>query len=185
MTMLTSDQANMVVVVLVLISTVFSSFPTAVVADANFIAQVCQKAQMDGSQCVEVLSTDPRSFNATSYEDLASISLDIATSTCRDVAKGIHDEASKHDYRSAVGEILGKCGEYYDQAKYSLKDARESFDKRTYIKAMEEAVDAEDYADECEQAFSNANLTSIVAAQDERMRQRCVVAVDLLGLLVK
>jgi pectinesterase inhibitor-like protein len=115
------------VVVLVIIFTIVPSFPTTVVADANFIAQVCKKTKEANGDCVEVLSADPRSFNATSMREL--VSLDIATSATSDVAKGIDDEAAKHDERSPLGEALIDCAGYYGQAEQPLEDARESFDR--------------------------------------------------------
>ncbi|CAM0911777.1 unnamed protein product [Alopecurus aequalis] len=183
MASLASGNGTMAVVVLVLIFTIISSFPAAVVADANFIAQVCKNIEMANGHCVEVLSTDRRSFNATTTRDLASISLDIAISTRRGVAKGIDDEASKHDERSPLGEALVDCANYYGQAEQPLDDARESFDKGEYREAMDRAAEAEDAGDQCEQAFSDRELTSRVAALDERMKQRCDVAADLMDLL--
>jgi pectinesterase inhibitor-like protein len=115
--------------------------------------------------------------------ELASISLDIATSATSDVAKGIDDEAAKHDERSPLGEALIDCAGYYGQAEQPLEDARESFDRGAYREAEQYAVEAEDAGDRCERAFSDRELTSVVAVLDERMRHRCDVAANLIDLL--
>jgi pectinesterase inhibitor-like protein len=176
-TLASGTNTTMAVVMLVLILIIVSSFSVAVVGDAKFIAQVCKNIEETNGHCVEVLRSDPRSFNATSTRDLASISLDIATSTRRDVAKGIDDE------RSPVGEALIDCASYYAYAEQPLEDARESFDKGAYREAMDGAGEAEDAGDRCEQAFSDRELASVVAALDERMKQRCDVAALLIDLL--
>ncbi|KAM3039348.1 hypothetical protein ACUV84_022361 [Puccinellia chinampoensis] len=181
--MATLASGNAATVVLVLIFTIISSFPAAVDADAKFIAKVCKNIEEANGHCVEVLSTDRRSFNATTFEELASISLDIATSTRREVAQGIDDEARKHDERSPVGEALTECANWYGAAEQPLENARKSFDDRAYRAAMDEAGDAGDAADNCEQAFSDRELTSRVAALDDRMKQRCDVASLLMDLL--
>jgi pectinesterase inhibitor-like protein len=182
-TLASGTNTTMAVVMLVLILIIVSSFSVAVVADAKFIARVCKNIEETNGHCVEVLRSDPRSFNATSTRDLASISLDIATSTRRAVAKGIDDEASKHDERSPVGEALIDCASYYAYAEQPLEDARESFDKGAYREAMDGAGEAEEAGDRCEQAFSDRELASVVAALDERMNQRCDVAALLIDLL--
>jgi pectinesterase inhibitor-like protein len=181
---LATSHAIVAIAVLVLVSTVITSFPAAVMADANFIAKVCRSIKVSTSHCVEVLSTDPRSFKASRFEDLVSIGLDIATSTRTDVAKGIDGEARKHDKRSPLGQALTDCANYYGYAVNPLENARESLSNRSYLQAQAEAAEAEDAAEKCEQGFSRRNLTSVVVTLDEKMRQRCELAYDLIGLLI-
>jgi pectinesterase inhibitor-like protein len=166
--------------------TIISSFPAAVVADLNFIRWVCSNADPDtNGTCVEVLSTDPRSFNTTKFEDLASIGLDIATSTRNEVANGIDAEATKHDERSPLGLALVDCANYYSYAVDPLENARESFNNGAILASANYVDEAGSASNKCEQAFSDRELTSVVAELDRRMRQRCDVAYNLIDLLYK
>ena len=65
----------------------------------------------------------------------------------------------------------------------TIRRVAEGFNNGEYLQAQDEAAEADDAADKCEQAFSDRKLTSVVTALDERMRQRCEVAADLLDLL--
>ncbi|KAJ1269451.1 hypothetical protein BS78_07G212800 [Paspalum vaginatum] len=168
--------------VVLLVVAASSSLLPATLATAGFVASTCKSS--DNPQCVAVLGTDPRSVNATTVQELASIALDIATATARDSSSYLSTEADKHD-RTDVGDALSDCVGYYGGAIDALETARESFDGGDYSEAEKQTDAAEDAGDRCEQAFTDRHLNdqSTVSDVDKRMKDRTSVAGDLIDLL--
>ena len=153
----------------------------AALADADFVASTCKSS--DNTRCAAVLGADPRSANATTVRELASIALDVAAAAARAASGFLSGEADRRD-RTDVGDALGDCVGYYGGATDALEAAREDFDAGAYGEAEEEAGDAEGAADRCEQAFTDRRLeTSTVSDVDKRMKDRASVAGDLIDLL--
>jgi len=171
-------KAGMVIGLLSVAAT--ASLPAAL-ADADFVASTCKSS--DNPQCAAVLGADPRSANATTVRELASIALDVAAAAARAASGFLSGEADRRD-RTDVGDALGDCVGYYGGATDALEAAREDFDAGAYGEAEEEAGDAEGAADRCEQAFTDRRLeTSTVSDVDKRMKDRASVAGDLIDLL--
>jgi len=153
----------------------------AALADTDFVASTCKSS--DNLRCAAVLGADPRSANATTVRELASIALDVAAAAARAASGFLSGEADRRD-RTDVGDALGDCVGYYGGATDALEAAREDFDAGAYGEAEEEAGDAEGAADRCEQAFTDRRLeTSTVSDVDKRMKDGASVAGDLIDLL--
>ncbi|KAL6661910.1 hypothetical protein ACP70R_001294 [Stipagrostis hirtigluma subsp. patula] len=165
--------------IVALLAAAAASLPAAV-ADANFVAETCRSS--DNPQCVAVLSTDPRSVNATTVHELASIGLDIATANARKSFDFVSDEASKR-FASDYRDPLNECVSWYNSGIDDLSKARKSFDAGSYNGAEEHTSLAEDVGDHCEQAFTDRHLKSVVSDVDKRMKEWSSVASDLIDLL--
>ncbi|KAF7026721.1 hypothetical protein CFC21_038817 [Triticum aestivum] len=75
--------------VLVVLATLSYGLPAAR-SDIDFIARTCKKTT-NPALCVAVLSADPKSSHASTEHDLASVALQIATSTAKKNAAVICD----------------------------------------------------------------------------------------------
>ncbi|RLN04205.1 Pectinesterase inhibitor [Panicum miliaceum] len=172
-----AKQAAMAIVLLAVAAA--ASLPAAL-ADADLVASTCKSS--DNPQCAAVLGADPRSANATTVREFASIALDVAAAAARDASGFLSGEAARRD-RTDVGDALSDCVGYYGGAIDALETAREDFDAGAYGEAEKEAGDAEGAADSCEQAFTDRRLESTVSDVDRRMKDRASVAGDLIDLL--
>ncbi|KAL6900680.1 hypothetical protein ACP4OV_005356 [Aristida adscensionis] len=104
-------------------------FPGAVVGDANFVASTCKSS--DNAHCVEVLGSDPRSVNATTVKEHASIALDVAGKNADACMRAIGYKAVHNS--SGDRDALRVCADtYYLAALNDLDDARPSFDEGSY-----------------------------------------------------
>lgn len=171
-----SASATRVVAILVFLSAV--SLPGAL-ADADFIAQTCKSA--DNEQCVAVLSADPRSANATTVRDLASIAMDIALSNADDSFNKVHDAYMKSRDDSQM-KALYLCLGIYSDGFTDLRHAQENLASGDLSAAEDLAASAEDVGDECEKTFAdNGAPSDVVAAIDRRMKDLCGLAGDLIN----
>jgi len=71
-----ASKPTIIAVVAIVLLGIAASVVPAAVADAGFVESTCKSS--DNPNCVAVLGTDPRSANATTVVELASIGLDIA-----------------------------------------------------------------------------------------------------------
>jgi pectinesterase inhibitor-like protein len=168
--------------VLVVLAAVFPGLPTAH-ADAGFISSACKKTK-NPSQCVAVLSSDPRTANASTEHDLASIALQIATDTTEHNGEVIENLA-KNNQDTPEGDALNVClGAYGDAANDLDIDARPSFDSGDYAGTWKLLSGAKGVGELCENAFKGVSKKSPVTDIDRQMTERCDVACDLVDLLI-
>ncbi|XBI23127.1 hypothetical protein VPH35_064061 [Triticum aestivum] len=135
--------------------------------DANFISQVCS-AVREHPNCVEVPSSDPRRVNATIRVELESISLDICTATARDGFKTIEEEEAKRD------EMLGFGAR---SVWYSARTIGTSSSSGNAVTNIGEASFA---GENCERAFTNQGVKSVMTQMNKRMEDRCDISWQLI-----
>uniref|UniRef100_J3KVS3 Pectinesterase inhibitor domain-containing protein n=1 Tax=Oryza brachyantha TaxID=4533 RepID=J3KVS3_ORYBR len=83
------------------------------------------------------------------------------------------------------GDALRICsGAYFDAANDLDIDAHDSLDSRDYVAASRLVSGAGGAADTCEGAFAAAKVSSVMADVDQKMKDRCSVARDLINLLI-
>ena len=150
-------------------------------ADAKFISEVCDGIS-DRPDCVEVLSSDPRSVNATTREELQSISLDICTAAAREGAKSSEEEKAKHEHErdEKLGLALDMCSSEYNQAGHTLENARTDFGNHAYNEAARKIGEASFAADNCEKAFYNQGVNNIMKQMNKKMDDRCDICWQLI-----
>ncbi|KAL5226851.1 hypothetical protein ABZP36_015116 [Zizania latifolia] len=160
-----------------------NNLPVAL-ADARFIATTCAKTNNDN--CVDVLNANPDSNDASTVSDLASISLDLAVSAASDAGGVINDESGTYGAGTPEGDALQTCsGLYLDAANDLDIDAHDSFSSGDYVTAKRLVAGAGEAADKCEQAFADADVGgSVMSDVDQKMKDRCGVARDLINLFI-
>jgi len=107
-----APKPTIIAVVAIVLLGIAASVPAAV-ADAGFVESTCKSS--DNPNCVAVLGTDPRSANATTVVELASIGLDIAHANAVNSSNYLSGEADRR-YRSAEGDALDECVRQYGTA---------------------------------------------------------------------
>ncbi|KAF0898978.1 hypothetical protein E2562_012671 [Oryza meyeriana var. granulata] len=180
MAMATSAATTMLLV-LVLSTSSTATLPVAM-ADAGFIATTCNKTHND--KCVAVLTANPDSADASTVSDLAGVALDRAVAAASDAGAVINDRSSRYG-GTAEGDALRVCsGAYFDAANDLDIDAHDSLGSGDYATASRLVSGAGGAADRCEGAFAAAKVSSVMADVDQKMKERCSVARDLINLLI-
>lgn len=175
-----ASKPTIAVMGIVLLGIIAASVVPAAFADADFVASTCKSS--DNPQCAAVLGTDPRSVNATTVRELASIALDIANGNAVSSTSYLSGEADRR-YRTDEGDALEECVRQYNAAVDALAAARDAFDSGAYGEAEQQSGAAEDAGARCEQAFTDRQLKSLVSDVDKRMNDWTGVASDLIDLL--
>ncbi|XBI23292.1 hypothetical protein VPH35_051875 [Triticum aestivum] len=141
-------------------------------ADINFIARTCKKTN-NFALCMAVLRANPKSTQASTEHDLASIALQIATDTTRKNAVAICDLDYKHQ-GTLEAPMWHVCVKAHVLAAADLIDgAGPSFH-----------VGSKGAGDTCENTFKAIHKASPVADMDHQTTERCGLAGDLIRLLL-
>lgn len=176
----TTTTTTMVLVVVLSISTIV---PVAM-ADAGFIATTCNKTH--NAKCIAVLTANPDSADASTVSDLAGVALDLAVAAASDAGALINDRSSRYGGGAPEGEALRACsGAYFDAANDLDIDAHDSLGSGDYAAASRLVSGASGAADTCDAAFAAAKVSSVMVDVDQKMKDRCGVARDLINLLIK
>ncbi|EEC69801.1 hypothetical protein OsI_00097 [Oryza sativa Indica Group] len=172
---------TMVLVVVLSISTIV---PAVAMADAGFIATTCSKTH--NAKCVAVLTANPDSADVSTVSDLAGAALDLAVAAASDAGALINDRSSRYGGGTPEGDALRACsGAYFDAANDLDIDAHDSLGSGDYAAASRLVSGAGGAADTCDAAFAAAKVSSVMADVDQKMKDRCSVARDLINLLIK
>uniref|UniRef100_A0A0D9UVX7 Pectinesterase inhibitor domain-containing protein n=1 Tax=Leersia perrieri TaxID=77586 RepID=A0A0D9UVX7_9ORYZ len=176
--MATPTPMLLLAVAAVVMSTAATLLPTAT-GDAVFLSSICNKTHND--KCAAVLNSSPDTADAATVGDLATIALDLAVAA----AGVINDKASSYDPSSPEYNALRVCGGAYFDAVNDLDiDARDGLNSGDYATAVNLVSGAGAAADDCENAVANGKVASVMADVDQKMKDRCGVARDVINLLI-
>ncbi|BAS70015.1 Os01g0111000 [Oryza sativa Japonica Group] len=95
-------------------------------------------------------------------------------------------KSSRYGGGAPEGEALRACsGAYFDAANDLDIDAHDSLGSGDYAAASRLVSGASGAADTCDAAFAAAKVSSVMVDVDQKMKDRCGVARDLINLLIK
>ncbi|KAF7034141.1 hypothetical protein CFC21_045192 [Triticum aestivum] len=152
-------------------------------ADINFIARTCKKTN-NFALCMAVLRANPKSAQASTEHDLASIALQIATDTIRKNVAAICDLDYKHQ-GTPEAPVWHVCVKAHVLAAADLiAGAGPSFHVGDYADVLKIVSEAKGAGDTCENAFKAIHKVSPVADKDRQTTERCGLAGDLIRLLL-
>ncbi|KAF7020135.1 hypothetical protein CFC21_033255 [Triticum aestivum] len=152
-------------------------------ADINFIARTCKKTN-NFALCMAVLRANPKSAQASTEHDLASIALQIATNTTRKNAAAICDLDYKHQ-GTPEAPVWHVCVKAHVLAAADLiAGAGPSFHVGDYADVLKIVSEAKGAGDTCENAFKAIHKTSPVTDMDRQTTEHCGLAGDLIRLLL-
>uniref|UniRef100_A0A0E0JD91 Pectinesterase inhibitor domain-containing protein n=1 Tax=Oryza punctata TaxID=4537 RepID=A0A0E0JD91_ORYPU len=167
--------------VLVVVLSIWMIVPVAM-ADSGFISTTCNKTH--NTNCVAVLTANPDSADASTVSDLAGVALDLAVAAASDAGAVINDRSSRYG-GTPEGDALRVCsGAYFDAANDLDIDARDSLGSGDYATASRLVSGAGGAADTCKAAFSAAKVSSVMADINQKMKDRCNIARDLIDRLI-
>jgi pectinesterase inhibitor-like protein len=155
--------------------------PLLTCANKTFVLSTCNNTA-DANLCSQILLSNPRSVNATSVAELASIALDMAVQSAEAAASQASGLSDRYQGLPEE-EVLDMCQELLSEATDDLRDAQTEAAQQNYMHAGELANNAQDDADSCEKAFTDKEMKSLMSDQDRALHDRSGLAADILDLL--
>ncbi|KAJ4769072.1 Pectinesterase inhibitor [Rhynchospora pubera] len=156
-------------------------FPVLTCANKNFVLKTCNSTDIP-DLCAQILLSDPRSVNVTDVRGLTDIALDIAARSADSASSHASDLADKYAGLPEQ-EPLDSCTQGWSEAADDLRDAQEQVDEANYTAAARIINEAVDNGDDCEKAFADKGLKSVMADVDKTTSDQVGLAADLIDLL--
>ncbi|XP_059451345.1 uncharacterized protein LOC132182172 [Corylus avellana] len=133
-------------------------FPTQILAQ-NAALAVCDHT-LYRVLCIQHLKWDPASKSATTFEDVAMIMLNHATSTAKQISDQLTkrlEEATSSSGGDAIA--LVNCSKYYRDAIGKLADSSKALQSRRYDDLKNSMLVAMKAGDKCDQDFKEFGKT--------------------------
>ncbi|KAK8935410.1 hypothetical protein KSP39_PZI013437 [Platanthera zijinensis] len=169
-------------------SSIFAAAPApSAPAAGDIVADTCKRAaagdpDLDYNFCKSLLQSAPGSHKAD-LRGLAVISINLAKNNAQRVLGHIRNligEETNNTYRK---ECLKTCKEVYADAVGELKDSAKSIDSGRIHDARTALSASFDAAGTCEDSFSDGNIPSPLAADDDYYQNIGRIALSLAALL--
>ncbi|XVE65225.1 hypothetical protein DITRI_Ditri07aG0164000 [Diplodiscus trichospermus] len=157
---------------------------------SDVIHESCEKAargnpiNINFDFCVATLEANPKSKTATTVEDLASISIDIAMSNATSIIAVVSKLLENKKLENYTRRCLKDCSELYPDAASDLQSGKQAFESKDYGTANVQISAAMEASDTCEEGFKQKEgLVSPLTTENNNFFQLTAISLAFITML--